>query len=334
LLSRTDEHTNGTQALMIRTLLLAFLSLMMVVPAEAQGYPNKPLKFIVPFPPGGLVDVTGRLVAQKLSETFGQPVVVENRTGASGVIGSDAVAKSPPDGYTILFTTGDFVTAPNTVAMPFDPKRDLLPVTMVARAPLVLVGSESSPITDVAQLIAAAKGKPGTIAYASSGAGTINHLAGEWMSIEAGIKLLHVPYRGGPPAVTDVAGGVVPLGVLTPSAVMSLVEAKKIRVLGLMTKDRASFVPDWPTIREGGIANVDAALWVGMFVPAGTPASIVDKIDQEVARLLKDDTVKKRLNELGTDPSPMSQQAFVERIQKDAARYKEVAEQAGIVIEH
>ncbi|MCX7311317.1 MAG: tripartite tricarboxylate transporter substrate binding protein [Alphaproteobacteria bacterium] len=313
---------------------LVLLALLVAAPAHAQNYPSKPLKFIVPFPPGGLVDVTGRLVAQKLSEKWGQPIVVENRTGASGMIGSDAVAKSPADGYTLLFTTGDFLTTPNAVPLPFDPNKDLLPISMVARAPLVLVGNANSPITSIAELIAAAKSSPGTIGYSSSGNGTINHLAGEWMSIEAGIKLLHVPYRGGVPAVTGVAAGDVPIGVLTPSAVASLVEAKKVRVLALMTKDRAQFVPDWPTLGERGIANIDAALWVGLFAPGGTPAAIVDKIDQELGLILKDEAVRKRLNDLGTEPSPISQQAFVQQIRTDAARYHKVAEQAGIKIEH
>lgn len=307
--------------------------LLAATQAQAQGYPTKPIKFIVPFPPGGLVDVTGRLMAQKLSDALGQPITVENRTGASGTIGADAVVRSPPDGYTLLFTTGDFATAPTVPTMAFDPQKDLIPITMVARAPLVLAAQVGGPIDSVAGLVAAAKAEPGKIAFGSPGSGTINHLAGEWMSIEAGIKLLHVPYRGGVPAATGVAAGDVPIAMLTPSSVTGLLDAKKIKVIALMTKDRASFVPDWPTLAEGGIPNVDAALWVGMFAPAGTPTAIVSRIDQEVIRILKDETFRKRLNDLGTEAFPVSQQAFVDRIRVDAARYKKVVEQTGIKVQ-
>jgi tripartite-type tricarboxylate transporter receptor subunit TctC len=248
-------------------------------------------------------------------------------------VGADAVVKSTPDGYTLLFTTGDFVTSPMVMAMvPFNAERDLVPITMVARSPLVLVAGSAGPIDSLATLVAAAKAEPGKIAFASPGGGTINHLAGEWIGIEAGIKLLHVPYRGGAPAVTGVAAGDVPIGMLTPSSVLSLVEAGKVRVIGLMTKDRASFVPDWPTLAEGGLTNVDAALWVGMFAPSATPAPIVARIEHEVARILTDAMVRKRLNELGADAYPIGGQAFADRIKLDAARYRRVVEQVGIKI--
>jgi len=318
----------------IKLLLGALALAALPAAAPAQTYPTKHIRFIVPFPAGGVADATARLVGQKLGEALGQQVVIENRPGASGTLGVDAVTRAAPDGYTLLLTTGDFITTPTLMpAVAFDASKDLIPITMVATAPLLLVANAAAPFGNARELIAAAKASPGKIAYSSPGNGTINHLAGEWLAIEGGVKLLHVPYRGGAPAATGVAAGDVPLGVVTPSSGMPLVDAGKVKVIALMGKARPSFAPNsWPTLAESGLA-VDAALWVGLFAPAGTPAAVVSRLDQEVGRILKDDGVRKRLNTVGTEASPISQAAFVERIRTDAARYLRIIQQTGVKIE-
>jgi tripartite-type tricarboxylate transporter receptor subunit TctC len=318
----------------IITLLLGCLGLALLTPiARAQNYPVRPIRFIVPFPAGGVADVTARVIGQKLGDALGHQIIIDNRPGASGTLGADAATKAAPDGYTLLMTTGDFITTPTLMpAMSFDPYKDLVPVTMVAAAPLILAASAASPIRSVGDLLSAAKASPGAIAYSSPGTGTINQLAVEWLAIESGIKLLHVPYRGGVPAATAVAAGDVPIGALTPSSAMPYIEAGKIRVLALMTRQRPAFAPDWPTLAEQGIP-VDAALWVGLFAPAGTSSAIIDRLDAEVLRIVQDQEVRKRLNGLGTEASPISQGAFAERIRTDAARYTRIIEQTGVRLE-
>jgi len=303
-------------------------------PADAQNYPTRPIRFIVPFPAGGVADVTARLIGQRLGEALGQTIVIENRTGASGTLGVDSATKATPDGYTLLFTTGDFITTPTLMPkVNFDPYKDLIPIVQVATAPLLLGAHAAGTIGSVKELVAQAKTNPGKIAYSSPGNGTINQLAVEWLAIEANLKFLHVPYRGGAPAAVAVAAGDVPIGALTPSSAQPLVEASKVKVLALMTKQRPSFAPpDWPTLAEHGLA-VDAALWVALFAPTGTPQAIVDRLDQEVLRILQGDAVRKRLNALGTEASGISQKTFVDRIRTDAMRYLEIIKQTGIKVE-
>ena len=311
-----------------------FALLAAAAPAAAQTYPNKPIRLICPFPPGGVADVTARVIGAKMSEALGQPVVVENRTGASGTIGPDLVAKATPDGYTLLMTTGDFVTTPTLMPpMAFDPRKDLIPVTMVATAPLLLVSGADAGLGTVKDLVAAAKANPGKLAYSSPGNGTINHLAVEWLAIESGIKLLHVPYRGGAPAAVAVTNGEVQIGAVTPSSGMPHIQSGKAKVIGFMTKQRPTFTTAWPTLAENGL-DVDAALWVGLFAPAGTPKPIVDRLDTEVQRILQDEAVRKRLNTVGTEAHPLSQGEFVARIARDADRYLKIIQQTGIRVEH
>ncbi len=329
------RHANVRRrsATLLGSVLLA--TLLVATPAQAQTYPTHPVRVIVPFPAGGVTDVTARLIGQKLGEAFGQQMVIENRSGASGTLGADAVAKAAPDGYTILITTGDFITTPSLMPkMASDPNKDLVAVSMIATAPLLLGAHAGGPIGSIKDLLTQAKAEPGKIAFSSPGIGTINHLAVEWLAIEAGIKLLHVPYRGGVPAATAIAAGDVPIGAVTQSSAQSLIDACKIKPIALMTKERPSFAsPDWYSLATMGLP-VDAALWVGLFVPTGTPSAIVSKLDREVARILKDENVRKRLNELGTEASAISQAAFVERIKLDAARYQKIIDQVGIRVQH
>jgi tripartite-type tricarboxylate transporter receptor subunit TctC len=298
--------------------------------ARAQTYPDRPVRVVVPFPAGGVADAVARIVAQKLGDSLGQNLVIENRTGASGTLGAAAVAKSTPDGYTLLMTTGDFLTMQGVMPpMPFDPMKDLTAIAMLAVSPLVLAANPESGIASVKDLVAAAKARPGAIAYSSPGLGTVNQLAVEWVALDAGIKLLHVPYRGGAPAATAVATGEVQIGAVTPSSAGGLIQADKVKVVALMTKQRPSFTPDWPTVAEAGL-DVDAALWVGLFAPAGTPATIVDQLDSQVRKVLQAPDVRAQLNTVGTDPSPISQAAFVQRIKADAAHYSRIIQSIGL----
>jgi tripartite-type tricarboxylate transporter receptor subunit TctC len=307
---------------------------LLAASASAQGYPNRPVRFIVPFPAGGVADGVARVFGQKLGELLGQQVVIENRPGASGTIGVGEAVRAPADGYTLLLTTGDFITTPSLMpAMNFDPGKDLVPITMVATAPLLLVANSNAPFGTIKELFAAAKSNPGKIAYSSPGNGTINHLAGEWLAIEGGVKLLHVPYRGGAPAATGVAAGDVPLGVVTPSSGIPLLDAGKVKALALMSQQRPSFAPpNWPTMADSAL-SIDAALWVGLFAPTATPPAIVSRLNDAAGRVLQDAVVRDRLHALGTEPSPISQAAFVESIRNTAARYTRIIEQTGVRIE-
>jgi tripartite-type tricarboxylate transporter receptor subunit TctC len=299
-------------------------------PAQAQSYPDRPIRAIVPFPAGGVADAVARIVGQKLGDRLGRSIVIENRTGASGTLGAALVAKSPGDGYTLLMTTGDFMTmTPIMPPLSFDPYKELIPITMLAAAPAILIANSSSGMNSVRDIVEAARARPGTLAYSSPGVGTTNQLAMEGLAIAAGIKLLHIPYRGGAPAATAVAAGDVPIGCVTPSSGEGLIQSGRVRVIALMTKQRPSFAPDWPTLADAGM-DIDAALWVGLFAPSGTPAPIINRLDAEATGVLRSAEMQKQLAAIGTDSSPISQAAFAQRIKADAARYAVVIEKTGL----
>lgn len=306
-------------------------SLTGITTTSAADYPSKQIRFIVPFPAGGVADIVARLVGQKTGEAFGQQVLVENCPGASGTLGADAVAKAPADGYTFLVTTGDFITTPALMPpMTFDPNRDLIPVAMLASAPLLLAANTQSPFNSIADIAKAAKAKPDTIAFSSPGTGTISHIAGEWIGIEGGFKLLHVPYRGGGPAANGVAAGDTPLGVLTPSVVIPYVDAGRIKVIAALAKERPPFGANWPTTADNGMPNVEAALWVGAFAPKGTPPEIVERMHIELLHSLANPMVQQGLGGAGMVISSMTRPAFAERIQRDAERFAVVIKAAAI----
>ena len=302
---------------------------LMTCELRAQNYPDRPIRTIVPFPAGGLADAVARIVGQKLGDRLGGSLVIENRTGASGTLGAGVVAKSPADGYTLLITTGDFVTMSGIMpALSFDPSKELMPITMLAAAPAILVANSAAGMHSVRDVIDAARARPGAIPYSSPGVGTTNHLAMEGLAIAAGIKLLHVPYRGGAPAATAVAAGDVPIGCVTPSSGEGLIQSGKVKVVALMSKQRPSFAPDWPTLADAGI-DIDASLWVGLFAPAGTAAAIVDKLDAEATGILRSAETQRALNSVGTDAAAISQAAFAQRIRAEAARYAVIIQKTG-----
>jgi tripartite-type tricarboxylate transporter receptor subunit TctC len=309
--------------------ILAFAPLS-AAPARAQSWPSRTIKVIVPFPAGGVADIGARIVSQKLGETLGQTLVIENRAGASGTLGVDAAVKSPPDGYTILITTGDFITVPSLMpATTYDPYKDLIPVTRIAVAPLLLLTHPGSGLNSVKDVIEKAKAAPGTVAFGSPGHGTINQIAAEWLALEAGVKLLHVPYRGGAAMANGLAAGDTALGVTTQSSVQGMIDAGKIKVLSIMSRKRPSFMRGAPTMADAGY-HVEASLTVSLYMPAGTPAAIVSRLDTELLQILKDEAIRKRFVELGMDVTPVSQAAFAERIRTEAAQFKTVIEQTGV----
>ena len=303
--------------------------------AQAQAYPTRPIRLIAPYAPGGIADIAARLVGQKLTEAWGQQVIVENRPGANGFLGVTAVARAAPDGYTLLVaTTGDITVNPVVFKkVPYDVGKDLVAITMLSDTPTVLAANAASPFKAVADVIKAAKEKPGEIAIATPGIGSINQLAFEWMGLGTGTKFLHVPYKGGAPAATSLAGGDIPLGVLAISSVNPFLQNNRIRVLAVTTAKRSSFNPQWPTLQESGVPAVDISNWTLLMAPAGTPQEILDKIHAEVVRILDMPDIKERFAAGGAVTLPTTAAELDARIRHDTAAFKTIVEKANIHVE-
>ncbi len=302
---------------------------------QAQDYPSKPIRVLVPFAPGGVVDVTARLLTQKMTERLGWNFIVENRPGGNGFIAVTAAAKSAPDGYTLLMAhSGEFAVNPALFPqIPYELERDFTPITMVSDTPMLLVANSQAPFNTYQELIAEERKNPGKLSFSSPGSGSVNHLAGEWLALESGVKMLHIPYKGGAPAVAAVAAGEVPLGVVAIPAVMPHVISGRVKIIGLTTAKRSSFDKNWSTANEAGIARVDASNWVGLFAPKGVPAPVVAKIFAEVVKTLELPDVQKRFAGAGAELGGMSSADFTKRIKIDAQRYKEVVQKAQIKAE-
>ena len=270
--------------------------------AAAQAWPAKPVKMIVTYPPGGTVDVVARVIAPKLSARLGQPVVIDNRAGAGGAIGGDLVAKSPADGYTIMLDASNHSQNPALRSkMPFDTLRDLAPVSLLVRVPNVLVVNPSATITGVKDLIAQAKAKPEHINYASSGNGSAQHLSAELFSAMASVRMTHVAYKGGGPALTDVMAGQVPVFFASLASSLQYIQGGKLRALAVTGKARSPVMPQIPTVAESGLAGYEVYEWNGVFVPAGTPAAVVDRLSKELAAVVRDPEVRARLEGMGAE---------------------------------
>ncbi len=303
--------------------------------ARADDYPSKPIRLIIPYPAGGGIDVVARIFQQKLGDRLGQQIVIENRPGASGAIGAEVVSKSDPDGYTLLFCAGDFITIPQLMPQrTFSPMKELLPVAMVTDSPMVLVAGANAPFSDVGGVVDAAKANPNGLAYATPGLGSVNNVVGQWIAVSAHIKMLQISYRSGPDAAVGIAAGEVPLGIVQPSAVYpGFVEAGKIKVIALTGARRPDFAPSaWQTLADGGLP-VDATLWLGMFAPLGTPDAIVAKLDKAVAEIVQDSDIRKRMNETGINPQHLGPAAFAGRMRSDAARYEAIIREVGMRFE-
>jgi len=299
--------------------------------AAAAEYPSRPVRLVVPFPPSGATDIVGRIVAGKLAERLGQPVLVDNRPGAGGTIGSEAVAKSAPDGYTLLIaTTSTHSIGPLLQKLAYEPLRDFVPIAHVANVPNVLVVSPALGISSVEELIALARARPGELNFASSGVGTIVHLSGELFKLLSRTDLVHVPYKGTAQAIPDVAAGTIAMLFDSLASVMPHIRAGKVKPIALNAPARSSLLPEVPTLQEAGLPGFDRYTWFGMFAPAGTPPEIVERLHAAMSEVLRDRELQARFATLGAEPVASSPQAFVERIRADAERWREVVEAANV----
>ena len=299
--------------------------------AFAQAYPTHSIRLVVPFPAGGTTDILARAAAQKLSESLGQAVVVDNRPGAAGNIGADLVAKSAPDGYTLLMgTVGTHAINPSLYAkMPYDHVKDFVPVVLVAGVPNVLAVYPAFPVNSVAELIALARAKPGTINFASSGAGTSIHLSGELFKSMAGVDMTHVPYKGSSPALTDLMGGQVQIMFDNLPSALPLIKAGKLRAIAVTSLKRAPALPDVPTISESGLPGFEASSWFGVLAPAGTPAPIVAKINADVNKWLQSPEAREQMLAQGANAAGGTPEQFAAHIRAETEKWAKVVKASG-----
>ena len=287
----------------ILQLSLSILALIFAATANAQSFPTKPIKIIVPFPAGGTVDFFARVISTKLSEALGQSVLVENRAGAGGNIAAEAVAKAAPDGYTLLM--GSEIIAINTSLyskIGYDPVKDLAPITLVGTVPNILIVHPSLPVNSVNDLIALAKKTPGKISFASTGQGTSTHLSSELFKLMANVDMLHVPYKGGPPAIADLISGQVNMMFINMPTGITHVRSGKAKIIAVSSIKRVSQLPDVPTVDQAGVKGFETSAWSGLYAPAGTPADIINRLHAEVVKILKQPSVREQLMAQGAEP--------------------------------
>ena len=303
--------------------------------AAAQSYPAKGVRIIVPFSAGGGTDLVARAVGQKLAERWGQPVVVENRVGAGGMIGADAVAKSAPDGYTLLMCSPQEVAVNHHVypKVPYDPQRDFAPITLVTVTPLVIAVNPGVPARNIGELIALARAKPGTLGYATPGTASTQHLSGEILQAAADVKLVHVPYKGAGQSIPDVIGGQVPIGIYGILTISPQAKAGKLRVLAVTTPKRSPIAPEVPTLAESGFPGFDTSLWFGLLAPAGTPKDVVAKIHDDAVRALKLPDVAERIAAQGGEVIGNTPAEFAAFIAAESAKYAKIIREAGVRLE-
>lgn len=308
-------------------------SLMAAAPALAQGsYPDRPVKVIVALPAGGSVDMVARLVGQRLASELGQPFVVDNRAGGSGQIGVPAVARAAPDGYTLMVSPASFLTTNKSIfkSLPYDPEADFAPVTKLVNQAMVLVVRDKSRFAKVSDVLAAAKAKPGTLTYASSGDGSPQHLAGLMFENRTGVKMLHVPYKGGAPAIIDLMAGNVDMVFAPLPEAWPHLKAGKLYAVGVLSDKRSAIAPDVPTMRESGIDNLVLSAWIGLLAPAKTPQPVLDRLRQSVTTLLQGDA-KVRLLEAGMEPATDDPKPLRQTISDEIRIHAELVKAAGLV---
>jgi tripartite-type tricarboxylate transporter receptor subunit TctC len=329
---RHQSEDNGMRRQLL--LILCTLMLLGMTPAAAQNYPTKPIRIVVPFAAGGAVDLLARIMGQKLSESLGQPVVIENRPGAGGNVAADLVAKSPPDGYTILQVTNGLAISPALYRkLPFDPVKDLAPVTQLVASQLLLVATPSLPAKTTGELIALAKAKPGTLNYGMTGVGNPLHLTMEMLMHAAGVKFQAIPYRGDAPLNTALIAGEVQLAVVPFSTAVPNIQSGRLRALGIAGAKRSPALPDVPTIAESGVAGFESASWQGWFVPAGTPREVIALIQREAAKALKLPDVRARMDATANEVVGSTPQEFAIKYKADTARFAKVVKDAGIPLQ-
>jgi tripartite-type tricarboxylate transporter receptor subunit TctC len=320
---------------MIRAGIFLVAALVLTSPAvRAQSYPSRQITLIVPFAAGGSNDVVGRAIGKKLSEAWGQPVVVENRPGAGGMIGTSAVAAASPDGYTLLLVSSTFTINPAIKKnMPFDTIKDFTPVAFIARSPLLLVASNTLPVKSASEMLDLARSKPGQITYASAGLGSINQIAAELIALSAGAKFMHVPYKGGAPALNDLVGGHVDIYVSSLPQVLQLARDGQARALAVTSARRTAILPDVPTLAESGISGVDLWSWWGIVGPAGMPANVVHALNSEIGKMLTSPELREFLTNEGAEAETMTPQQFADMMRLETGRWIKVAHEAHISID-
>jgi tripartite-type tricarboxylate transporter receptor subunit TctC len=323
-----DMHTRLRNLLQAGAALIAAAA---ACAAMAQAYPTKPVKILVGFAPGGAMDIVARTVAQKMSPGLGQAVVVENKPGAASNIAIRQLIDSPADGHTIMLVANGLTANPLLYTQqPFDPNADVVPITLVARLPVVIAANASSEITTLGKLVDASKAKPGSVSYGSPGSGSTPHLATEMFARAAGITLTHVPYKGGAPAIADVLGGQLPLVAVNAVEVLPHVKAGRLRVLATLSAERVSTLPDAPTIAESGFPGFEASVWHAFIAPKGTPAAVIERLKSEIHKALADPEVKERLAGLGAVVSPTTPQELGRLVRTEHERYGRLVREANI----
>ena len=302
--------------------------------ALAQGYPNKVISLVVPFPPGGTTDVLARALTNDLAKSLGQPVIVENKPGAGATIGADYVAKAKPDGYTLLMGAVHHTIATSVYKkLPYDFQKDLTPVTMVALVPNVLVVNPQVPAKNVKELMAQAKAAPGKLTYGSNGTGTGQHLIGAQFEQMAGLTLVHVPYKGSGPLATDLLGGQINMSFDTITPVLQHVKSGKLRALAVTTNKRSPALPDVPTLDESGLKGFNLGTWFGVLAPAGTPPEVVARLNSEINKIMQSPDFKKRMDDIGAEPIGNSPAQMASQIKADTERFAKLVKDANVSLE-
>ena len=319
-------------SVVVRAVLVTMIVLAGIV--QAQDWPTKPVRIIMPYPAGGGADTITRIVGQKLGESLGQPFVIENRVGANGNIGTEAVVRSAPDGYTLGHgNNGNITMNPHLYALGFDPLKDLVPIAMIAANTQLLFVNPEVPVRTVADLIEYAKARPGQVNYASAAAGSQSHLAAELFNQRAGTRMVHVPYKGGLPAITDVIGGRVGIMFGSAATVLPLVKAGKLRGVATTGLQRSAFTPELPTIAESGFPGFEVDIWYALFAPVGTPVTVIRKLNAEVVRIVGLADVKEALSKQGAEPVTMSPESLPEYLRTDSARWGGVVKASGAKVD-
>lgn len=312
--------------------LLAVLAAAACLCVEAEGYPSKPVRMVIPWPPGQNTDLAARMVGEKLAGALGQPIVFDNKPGAGGLIGTEAATRAAPDGYTLLAaSSGPISISPNVQKVPFDPQKDLAPVSLLLTNQFVLVVNPQLPVTSVKELVALLRANPGKYSFSSSGAGATAHLMIVQFNVLAGVDAVHVPYKGAAQSLTDVVGGQVAYTMEAVSAVMGLVQSGRLRALGVSAAKRSAAMPSVPAIAETpGLETYDTAAWVGIMVPAGTSRDLIDRLSREVRRIIDTPEMRERMIAVGMDPAASTPEQFAEFLERQQAGYAAIAKAASL----
>jgi tripartite-type tricarboxylate transporter receptor subunit TctC len=313
---------------------LAAALLLAAAPSRAQPYPAGPIRIVVPFPAGGGVDTAGRLLGQRLAESLGRPVVIDNRPGANGMIGSEMVAKSLKDGYTLMVNGANFVTSPSLYAKPlYDPLKDFEAISLLAHAPNIVVVHPSLPVKNIKELIAFAKARPGEILFAGSGSGSTPHLAGELFRTLTGTKMIHVPYRGTGPAITAILSGEVSTMFMPALTALPLIQGKRLRALAVTSLERLPALPDLPTVSEAGLKGYQSSQWYGLLAPAGTPADILNLLNSHTVKIMQSPDMRERMKNSGSVAVGSSREVFAKFLQTEFTKWARVIKESGATVD-